>query len=88
MNRRRGGNEDDAQFATTKHWYAEDKFLNTTLLPEGDLRDAFDNAAFSDDELRMYEKFWVVHYTSPMQWTIAKSSRKSCSGFERLTINR
>ncbi|OWZ00461.1 hypothetical protein PHMEG_00028342 [Phytophthora megakarya] len=53
-------------FATTKHWYAEDKFLNTTPRLEGDLLDAFDNAVLSDDNVRMDEEFWVVLYTSSM----------------------
>ncbi|KAG2799926.1 hypothetical protein PC113_g20619 [Phytophthora cactorum] len=40
-----------------EHWNAEDKFLNTTILLEGDLKDAFDDAAISDDDVRMEEDF-------------------------------
>ncbi|GMF29928.1 unnamed protein product [Phytophthora lilii] len=45
------------QLAKLKHWNAEDKFLNATILLEGDLRDAFEDAAFSDDDVRMDEEF-------------------------------
>ncbi|GMF29537.1 unnamed protein product [Phytophthora lilii] len=31
------------QLAKLKHWNAEDKFLNATILLEGDLRDAFED---------------------------------------------
>ncbi|GMF18061.1 unnamed protein product [Phytophthora lilii] len=45
------------QLAKLKHWNAEDKFLNATILLEGDLRDAFEDAAFSDEDVRMDEEF-------------------------------
>lgn len=45
------------QLAKLKPWLAEDKILNTTILLEGDLRDAFEEAAFSDDDVRMDEEY-------------------------------
>ncbi|KAE9047513.1 hypothetical protein PR002_g993 [Phytophthora rubi] len=52
------------QLGNTKHWNAEDKFLNTTLLLEGDLRDAFDDASITDDDVRMEDEFWKALYTA------------------------
>ncbi|EGZ13617.1 hypothetical protein PHYSODRAFT_316738 [Phytophthora sojae] len=45
------------QLAKLKHWNAEDKFLNTTILLEGDLREAFEDASITDDDVRMDEEF-------------------------------
>lgn len=45
------------QLANLKHWNDEDKFLNTTILLEGDLQEAFEDAAFTDDDVHMDEEF-------------------------------
>ncbi|KAJ8566165.1 hypothetical protein ON010_g6960 [Phytophthora cinnamomi] len=45
------------QLAKLKHWNAEDKFLNATILLEGDLREAFEDASITDEDVRMDEEF-------------------------------
>jgi hypothetical protein len=45
------------QLATLKSWNVEDEFLNATILLEGDLHEAFAEAAFTDDDTRMDEEF-------------------------------
>uniref|UniRef100_H3HA67 Reverse transcriptase domain-containing protein n=1 Tax=Phytophthora ramorum TaxID=164328 RepID=H3HA67_PHYRM len=45
------------QLATLKSWNVEDKFLNTTILLEGDLHEAFVDASLTDDDTRMDEEF-------------------------------
>ncbi|POM78688.1 Retrotransposable element [Phytophthora palmivora] len=52
------------QLAMAKNWNAEDKFLNTALLLESDLHDAFDDAAITDDDVRMEEEFWRILYSA------------------------
>ncbi|KAJ8552380.1 hypothetical protein ON010_g10166 [Phytophthora cinnamomi] len=45
------------QLATLKSWNVEDKFLNITILLEGDLHEAFVDASLTDDDTRMDEEF-------------------------------
>ncbi|KAE8902387.1 hypothetical protein PF003_g13426 [Phytophthora fragariae] len=53
------------QLTATKHWSAEDKFLNTSLLLEGDLRDAFEYESITDGDVRMEDEFWhALHAAS------------------------
>ncbi|POM75878.1 Hypothetical protein PHPALM_6957 [Phytophthora palmivora] len=52
------------QLATTKNWNAEDKFLNTAFLLRGDLHDAFDDAAITDDDVRIEGEFWRTLYAA------------------------
>uniref|UniRef100_H3GLP3 Uncharacterized protein n=1 Tax=Phytophthora ramorum TaxID=164328 RepID=H3GLP3_PHYRM len=43
------------QLASFKHWNAEGKFLSATILLEGDLSEAFEDAAITDEDVRMGE---------------------------------
>ncbi|KAE9340039.1 hypothetical protein PF008_g11279 [Phytophthora fragariae] len=79
------------QLTATKHWSAEDKFLNTSLLLEGDLRDAFEYESITDGDVRMEDEFWhalhaaskvvlPVGYSENLQeelWEIKKSRAES-----------
>ncbi|EGZ16505.1 hypothetical protein PHYSODRAFT_330575 [Phytophthora sojae] len=81
------------QLAKLKHWNAEDKFLNTTILLEGDLREAFEDASITDDDVRMDEEFTralrkasvvvlPTDYSEKLQeelWEIKKSRNESLS---------
>jgi hypothetical protein len=85
------------QLAATKHWGAEDKFLNTSLLLEGDLRDAFEFEAVSDGDVRMEDEFWhtlyaaskvvlPVDYSEKLQeelWEIRKSRSESLAEYSK-----
>lgn len=69
-----------SQLGKLKHWNAEDKFLNANILLEEDLLEAFEDAAFTDDDTRMDEeltralrKASIVVFPS----TIARRSRRS-----------
>ncbi|KAG6603064.1 Pol Polyprotein [Phytophthora cinnamomi] len=83
--------------ASLKHWNAEDKFLNTTILLEGDLREAFADAAISDDDVRMDEEFTralrkasivvlPVDYSEKLQeelWEIRKPRTESLAEYSK-----
>jgi hypothetical protein len=85
------------QLAAMKHWGAEDKFLNTSLLLEGDLRDAFEFEAVSDGDVRMEDEFWhtlyaaskvvlPVDYSEKLQeelWEIRKSRSESLAEYSK-----
>lgn len=86
------------QLAATKNWSAEDKFLNTSLLLEGDLHDAFDDEAVTaDDDVRMEDDFWhtlhaafkvvlPVDYSEKLQeelWEIKKNRNESLTEYSK-----
>ncbi|KAG6572712.1 Retrotransposable element [Phytophthora cinnamomi] len=70
-----------SQLAKLKHWNAEDKFLNANILLEEDLLEAFEDAAFTDEDTRMDEEFSRVRSARLQLWsypsTIARRSKRS-----------
>ncbi|KAF4135747.1 hypothetical protein GN958_ATG15071 [Phytophthora infestans] len=85
------------QLAATKHWSAEDKFLNTSLLLKGDLSDAFEHETTTDEDVRMEDEFWRTLYTAskvvlPVDyseklkeelWEIKKSRAESLADYSK-----
>ncbi|KAE8908525.1 hypothetical protein PF005_g16556 [Phytophthora fragariae] len=85
------------QLAKLKHWNAEDKFLNATILLEGDLREAFEDASITDEDVHMDEEFTralyktsivvlPTDYSEKLQeelWEMKKSRGESLSEYSK-----
>ncbi|OWZ13765.1 hypothetical protein PHMEG_00012857 [Phytophthora megakarya] len=64
------------QLAKLKHWNAEEKVLNTTILIECDLSDAFNGASFTDDDVRMDEEYTTALNKASVAVLLADHSLK------------
>ncbi|KAE9071175.1 hypothetical protein PF010_g25979 [Phytophthora fragariae] len=86
-----------SQLAKLKHWNTEDKFLNANILLEGGFLEAFEDAAFTDDDTRMDEEFTralrkasiavlPVDYSETIQeelWEMSKSRSETLADYSK-----